>query len=110
MDSVREFVKGIVLSIPNDAGKDGPGGMMIVPRHKETPTRKRRREHTPEPDADGGGTGGLSKRQQLIADYERGFRLIAAMQPDAGNELLHELDDFPIPPWRDTEIAAVHVS
>lgn len=106
---MREFVKGIVLSIPDNAGKDGPGGMMIVPRQMENPTRKRRREDTPEPDAGGGGTGGTFKRQQLI-DYERGFRLIAAMQPDAGNELLHELDDFSVAPWADTESAAVHVS
>ena len=36
MANVWEFVKGIVLSVPDNAWKDGPGGMMIVPRQMES--------------------------------------------------------------------------
>ena len=42
MDSVRDFVRGIHQSIPDDAGKDGQGGMMIVPHCLPNPDRKRR--------------------------------------------------------------------
>ena len=37
MDSVRKFVMGIVLSIPDNAGKNGPGDIMIVLRQIENP-------------------------------------------------------------------------
>lgn len=31
-----------------------------------------------------------------MSGYERGYELIAAMQPDAGNDLLRDLDDFAV--------------
>ena len=34
---------------------------------------------------------------------QRGFELIAAMQPDVGNELLADLDDFHVESWTDDE-------
>ena len=32
MDSVRKFIKDVASSIPDDAGDDGPNGMMKIPR------------------------------------------------------------------------------
>ncbi|KAL0020497.1 hypothetical protein WJX77_011381 [Trebouxia sp. C0004] len=84
MDSVKDCVKNIVASIPDDAGEDGPCGSMKIPRTLENPARKRHREDTPESKsgareaADGQG----------MSHYQRGLELIAAMQPDVGNELL----------------------
>ncbi|DBB02901.1 TPA: hypothetical protein ACH3X1_013504 [Trebouxia sp. C0004] len=108
MDSVKDCVKNIVASIPDDAGEDGPCGSMKIPRTLENPARKRHREDTPESKsgareaADGQG----------MSHYQRGLELIAAMQPDVGNELLGDLDDFPVCTQANTEArnAYIHVS
>ena len=73
MANVWEFGKGLVLSIPDNAWKDGSGGMMIVPPQMESPIHKRQREDTLEPDAGGGGTSRTSECQQL---NERGFQKV----------------------------------
>ena len=89
MDSVRDFVRSVVVSIPDDAGEDGANGMMKIPRSLENPSRKRHREDTPEPENG-------ARRVGFMSGYQRGYELIAAMQPDAGNELLADLDDFDV--------------
>ena len=107
MDSVRDCVRGLVASIPDDAGQDGPNGTMIIPRNMSNPERKRRREPTPEPDD---GHGGALGHQAAMYSEQRGFELIAAMQPDAGNELLSDLDAFHIQPWPETGMDTLIVS
>ena len=57
--------------------------------HLATPHR----EDTPEP--------GNNAREGFfqggdMSGYQRGYELIAAVQPDAGNELLGDLDDFAV--------------
>ena len=93
MDSVRDFIRNVVASIPDDAGEDGANGMMNIPLSLENPSRKRHREDTPDP---GNGAGGASFQGKPVSGYQRGYELIAAMQPDAGNELLVDLDDFAV--------------
>ena len=92
MDNVREFVKNIIASIPDDAGEDGPCGTMKISQTLENPARKRHQEDTP---VSSSGAREASDRQGM-SDYQRGFELIAAIQPDVGNELLDDLqvDDF----------------
>ena len=96
MDSVRDFVKNVVASIPDDAGEDDANGMMNIPQSLENPSRKRHREDTPEP---GNSVRGGSLQGGHMSGYQRGYELIAAMQPDAGNELLGDLDDFFVDSW-----------
>lgn len=55
MDSLRDFVRGLVLSIPEDAGQELPNGTMIIPRSMSNPEMKSRREDIPEPDGRQGG-------------------------------------------------------
>ena len=93
MDSVRDFIRNVVASIPHDAGEDDANGMMKIPRSLENPSRKRHREDTLEP---GNSAGGGSFKGGPTSGYQRGYELIAAMQPDAGNELLADLDDFAV--------------
>ena len=100
MDSVRDFIRNVVASIPDDAGEDDANGMMNIPRSLENPSRKRHREDTPDP---GNGAGGASFQGEPVSGYRRGYELIAAMQPDAGNELLVDLDDFAVNSWTDDE-------
>lgn len=95
MDSLREFVKGVILSIPDDAGEEGPNGMLNIAHSLSNPERKRRRDDSSEPK---GERDERSGDQEAMDSLQRGFKLIAAMQPDAGNELLHDLDDFLLPP------------
>ena len=95
MESVREFVSKVVTSIPDDAGEDGPDGEMKIPRSLQTPMRKRRREDTPPPR---GGAGGASGQGAPMSSQQLGFALMAAMEADVGNELLHDLDDYPFLP------------
>ena len=90
MEEVRNFVKNVIDSIPDDAGEDGPRGNMKISRTLENPARKRHREGTAE--SSSGAREALDG--QGMADYRRGLELIAAMQPDVGNELLGDLDDF----------------
>ena len=104
MDSVREFVSNVVASIPDDAGEDGANGMMNIPRSLENPSRKRHREDTPEPENGAGRVEG-----GLMSGYQRGYELIAAMQPDAGNELLVDLDGFAVNPWTNDEGRNAHI-
>lgn len=96
MDSVRDFVRNVVVSIPDDAGEDDEHGLMKIPRSLENPSRKRHREDTPEP---GNNAGGASFLGEPVSGYQRGCELIAAMQPDAGNELLVDLDVFGVNSW-----------
>ncbi len=98
--SVRDFVKNVVISIPDDAGEDGPNGVMKIPRTLQNPSRKRHREDTPEP---GSGAGGGSGQGGGVSGYQRGLELIAAMQPDVGSELLADLDDFAVDSWAHDE-------
>lgn len=100
MDSVRDFIKNIVASIPDDAGEDDANGIMKIPHSLENPSRKRHREDTPEP---GNGARGGSFQGGHMSGYQRGYELIAAMQPDAGNELLGDLDDFAVNSWTNDE-------
>ena len=105
IDSVRDFIKNVVASIPDDAGEDDTNGMMKIPHSLKNPSRKRHREDTPER--------GSSARGSLIqggqmSGYQRGYELIAAMQPDVGNELLGDLDDFVVKSWTTDEGRTVH--
>ena len=101
MDSVRDFITNVVASIPDDAGEDDANGIMRIPYSLENPSRKKRhREDTPEP---GNGARGGSFQGGHISGYQRGYELIAAMQPDAGNELLGDLDDFAVESWTNDE-------
>lgn len=95
MESVRHFVRGIALSIPEDAGQDGPNGVMIMPQSMSNPDRKRHREVPSEP---AGQQERALRHREAILSEQRGYELIAAMQPDVGNELLSDLDAFDIPP------------
>lgn len=104
MDNVRDFVRKVVTSIPPDAGEDGPGGQMKIPHSLQTPLRKRRRGDTPERQS---GAGGGSGQGGPMSSYQTGFALIAALQADVGNELLDDLDDFPILPWANVEDRSV---
>ena len=96
MDSVRDFIRNVVASVPDDAGEDGANGVIKIPHRLENPSCKRYREDTSEP--------GNSAREGSfqggdMSGYQRGYELIAAMQPDAGNELLGDLDDFAVKSW-----------
>lgn len=91
MDSVRDFVRNIVVSIPDNAGEDNGNGSMEIPRSLENPSRKRHREDTPEPGNNAGGAFPLGKP---MTEHQQGYHLIAAMLPDAGDELLDDLDNF----------------
>ncbi|DBA80867.1 TPA: hypothetical protein ACH3X1_008075 [Trebouxia sp. C0004] len=100
MDSVRDFIRNVVASIPDDVGEDGANGVIKIPHRLENPSRKRYREDTPEP--------GNSAREDPfqggdMSGYHRGYELIAAMQPDAGNELLGDLDDFAVKSWTNND-------
>ena len=106
MDSVRDFIRNVVASIPDDAGEDGANGVMKIPHRLENPSRKRYREDTPEP--------GNSAREGSVqggdmSGYQRGYELIAAMQPDAGNELLGDLDDFAVKSWTNDDGGNVRI-
>ena len=79
MDSVRNFVRNVIVSIPDDAGEADANGMMKIPRSLENPSRKRHREDTPEPENG-------ARRVGVMSGFQRGYELIAAMQPDAGND------------------------
>ena len=103
MDSVREFVRSVVASIPDDAGEDDANGLMKIPRSLENPSRKRHRQDTPEPENGAGRVEG-----GFASGYQRGYELIAALQPDAGNELLVDLDDFAVSSWTDDEGSNAH--
>ena len=100
MDSVRDFVRNAVASIPDDAGEDDANGMMKIPHSLENPSRKRHREDTTEP---GNSTPGGSFQGGHMSRYQRGYELIAAMQPDAGNELLVDLDGLTFDSWTNDE-------
>ena len=100
MDSVRDFVKTGVASIGGDAGENKANGIGKGRPSLERPSRKRHREDTPEPRNDarrGSFQGGH------MPGYQRGYEFIAAMQPDAGNELLGDLDDFAVNSWTNDE-------
>ncbi len=107
MDGMQQFIKGVVGSIPDDAGKDGPDGIMHIPCNLENPSRKRRRDDTPEPDVSADGVAG---QQAALRRLQRGYALLSSMQPEAGNELLHELQDFPVLPWAYAEDAVAMAS
>ena len=93
MDRVRDFIRHVVASIPDDAGEDDANGIMKVPRSLENPSRKCHREDATE---HGNGARGDLLQGGHMSGYERGYELIAAMQPDAGNEFLGDLDDFAV--------------
>lgn len=93
MDSVRDFVKGVVSSIPDNVGQEGPNGVIIMPPSMSNPERKRWRVELPEPV----GQSSADRHQADRDRVQRGLELIAAMQPDVGNELLCDLDAFDIP-------------
>lgn len=100
MDSVRDFVKNAVASIPDDAGEDDSNGLMIIPSSLENPSRKRHQEVTPEPKI-GAESGSVQK--EPMSGFQRGYELIAAMQPDVGNELLADLDEYAVDSWTNDE-------
>ena len=106
MDSVRDFIVKVVASIPDDAAEDDANGMMNIPHSLENPSRKWHREDALE--HGNAARGGLSQGGHM-SGYERGYQLIAAMQPDAGNELLGDLDDFAVNSWTSDEGRNVHV-
>lgn len=64
MDSVRDFIRNVVASIPDDAGEDDANGMMKIPRSLENPSRKCHREDTLESGNTAGG--GLFKGDPLL--------------------------------------------
>ena len=96
MDSVRDFIRDVIASIPDDAGDDDANGMMKIPHSLENPSCKCHRENTPEP---GNSTKGSSFQGGHMSRYQRGCELIAAMQPDAGNESLGNLDGLTVDSW-----------
>ena len=96
---MRDFVRGLIQSTADDAGQDGPNGTIIIHRSMSNPERKRWREDIPEPD---GGHKGAPGHQAAMLSEQRGFELIAAMQPEAGNELSSDLDAVHILPWAAT--------
>ena len=98
MDSVRDFIRNVVASIPDDAGENDANGMMKIPHSLENPSRKCHREDTLEP---GNSNPGRSFQGGHMSRYQRGYELIAAMQPDAGNELLGDLDGLTVDSWTD---------
>ena len=104
MDSVREFVKSVVFSIPDDAGEDDANGMMKIPHSLENPSRKRHRPCSPQPENSAGRAEG-----GFASEYQRAYDLIAALQPDAGNELLVDLDDFAVNSWTDDKGRNAHI-
>ena len=105
MDSVRDFIRNVVASIPDDAGEDDANGMMKIPHSLENPSRKRHREDTPEP---GNSTRGGLFQGGHMSRYQWGYELIAAMQPDAENELLADLDGLTVDSWTKDEGRNVH--
>ena len=100
MDSVRDFIRNVVASIPDDAGEDDANGMMKIPHSLENPSCKRHREDTTEP---GNSTLGGSFQGGHMSRYQTGYELIAAMQPEAGNELLGDLDGLTVDSWTNDE-------
>lgn len=96
MDSVRDFVKDAVASIPDDAGEDDSNGLMIIPSSLENPSRKLHREDTPKP-KNGAESGSVQGKP--MSGFQRGYALIAAMQPDVGNVLLADLDEYAVDSW-----------
>ena len=106
MDSVRDFVKKIVASIPDDAGEDDAEGNIKIPDSLESPSRKRHRDDTPQP---GNSARAGSSQGEHRSGFQRGYELIAAMQPEAGNELLGDLDDFFVDAWTHDEGKNFHV-
>ena len=43
MDSVRDFIRNVVASIPDDAGEDGANGVIKIPHRLENPSSLPRR-------------------------------------------------------------------
>lgn len=82
MDSMRDFVKNVLASIPDDAGENDSHGMMKISRCLENSARKRHRADAPEL---GKGAG------EPMSGFQRGIQLIAAMQSDVRNKLLVDL-------------------
>ena len=108
MDSMRDFIRNVVATIPDDVGGDDANGMMKIPHSLENPSRKRNHEDTPEP---GNGPRGGSFQEGHMSRYQTGYELIAAMQPDAGNELLCDLDGFAVDSasWTNDEGRNAHI-
>ena len=106
MDSVRDFIRNVVASIPDDAGEDDANGMIKIPHRLENPLRKRHREDTPEP---GNSAREGSFQGGHMSGYQRGYELLAAMQPDAGNELLGDLDVFAVKSWTNDDGGNVRI-
>ena len=74
--------------------------MMKMPHSLENQSRKCHQEDTSEP---GNGASGGSFQGGHLSGYQRGYELIAAMHPDAGNESLGDLDEFAVNSWTKDE-------
>lgn len=94
MDSVQAFVQGVYTHIPDDAGEDGPGGTMNIPESMSHPSRKRRRNASPDRSGNQASGSGAPGGQNLAAAH----KLMAALQPDVA--VLSDLDCFNIPALR----------